>query len=49
MRSVDEIRPGRGHALPNLVGVVPDERVALVIVEAELVRDPPCCFRYPPA
>jgi hypothetical protein len=41
-----ELRPGCGHALLNLVGVVPDERVALVVVEAELVRDPPRCLLF---
>jgi hypothetical protein len=41
-----ELRLGGGHALLNLVGVVPDERIALVIVEAELVRDPPRCFLF---
>ena len=37
-------RPDSGHALLNLVGVVPDEGITLVIIEAELVGDPPCCF-----
>ena len=38
-----EVRPGRSNAPLDLIVVVPDEGVALVVIESESLREPPGC------